>query len=91
MGWVPPYLCPSGACLGSRHEGLLQPLNVQRGLRHTGAAALPMLRAWGKVFTAIRGQAGPGTASEAISTLRMMAQTKAAISRAIATTTWVMS
>src|SRR6266545_3079818 len=28
MGWLPPYLRSSGACLGSRHEGLFQPLNA---------------------------------------------------------------
>ena len=45
VGWLPPYLCPSGACLGSRHEDFLQPHNVQRGLRHTGAAKLRRRRA----------------------------------------------
>lgn len=45
MDWGPPYLCPSGTCLGSRREGLLQPHNAQRELGHTGAATLRLGRA----------------------------------------------
>jgi hypothetical protein len=36
VGWLPPYLCPSGACLESRHEGLLQPLNAVEGYATPG-------------------------------------------------------
>ncbi len=42
VGWLPPYLYPSGAFLDSPHERLLQALNVHEGYAKTGAASLPM-------------------------------------------------
>lgn len=43
-GLAPPYLGPSGACLGSRRKGFLSSHNEQRGLCHTGAATLSLCR-----------------------------------------------
>jgi len=44
VGWLPPYLCPSGAFLDSQHERLFQALNEYEGYAKTGAASLPMTR-----------------------------------------------
>src|SRR5215510_9363944 len=42
VGWLPPYLPPSGACLCLGSSVLIQASERCRGLHHTGAASLPM-------------------------------------------------
>jgi hypothetical protein len=63
VGWLPPDLCPSGAGLGSRREGFLQPHNAQRGLCHTGAATLLLVRAGDNLSWSIVGQSSVRAAS----------------------------
>jgi hypothetical protein len=77
-------LLVSVGCLPrSRHEGLLQSLNVHEDCTDTGAASLPMARHFASVDSEdLMAQTASGTCCA-------MAQMKAAISRAIATTTWL--
>jgi len=42
VGWLPPDLPPSGACLNLGPSILLQASERHRGLHQTGAAAFPM-------------------------------------------------
>jgi len=42
VGWVPPYLHPSGACLSLGTSILIQASERRRGLHRTGAASFPM-------------------------------------------------
>jgi len=63
VGWVPPSWCPSGTCLGSRREDFLQPHNAQRGLCHTGAATLPLIRAGENLVRALVGRSSASVVS----------------------------
>ncbi len=63
MGWLPPDWCPSGTCRGSRPEGFLQPQNAQRGLGHTGAAPLALVRAGDTLVMALVGRSSASAAS----------------------------
>src|SRR5215813_14030994 len=42
VGWLPPDLPPSGACLHLGTRILLQASERHRGVHHTGAASVPM-------------------------------------------------
>src|SRR5213594_902540 len=43
VGWLPPYLYPSGCLPRSRREDLSQPHNVHEGCTITGAASPPRI------------------------------------------------
>src|SRR5207244_6332066 len=85
VGWVPPYLCPSRRLLRSRVE--------DRGLVTRPKIAPipgPHLRRWLEfLIDIVAGQFQSLCRYAASGTARAIAQAKAAISRAMATTTWL--
>jgi hypothetical protein len=84
VGWVPPYWYPSRRLLRSRHEGLRLATLIE-GCADPGAASPPMTR--GHDPGCPSSLRGPDRSYAWHGTVRAIAHAKAAISRAIATTT----